>query len=88
MVAEIPANYLTDECPVYHRPDREPAYFAEVQNFDMSKLPEPTDYNQVLRQLISSPNIASKEWIYRQYDHMVGLNTVVCLARRMQQYCA
>jgi phosphoribosylformylglycinamidine synthase len=77
VVAEIPANYLTDECPVYHRPDREPAYFAEVQNFDMSKLPEPTDYNQVLRQLISSPNIASKEWIYRQYDHMVGLNTVV-----------
>jgi phosphoribosylformylglycinamidine synthase len=62
---------------VYYREDREPAYYQEAKNYDLSQVPEPADYNQVLLRLLSSPNIASKEWIFRQYDHMVGLNTVV-----------
>ena len=46
--------------------------------FDLEKIHEPKDYNEVILKLLSSGNIASKEWIYRQYDHMVRTDTVVC----------
>ncbi|NPV26140.1 MAG: phosphoribosylformylglycinamidine synthase subunit PurL [Firmicutes bacterium] len=77
IVAEIPAKALTDECPVYYREEKEPAYYQRLKEFDLSTVPEPADYVAVLRQLLASPNIASKELVYQQYDHMVGVNTVV-----------
>ena len=77
VVAEVPARSLTEEGPVYRRPMREPAYLATVQAFNPAALPEPEDFNAVLGRLVGSPNIASKEWVYRQYDHMVRTNTVV-----------
>lgn len=77
VVAEMPARALTDEAPVYHRPTEVPVYLAEVQNFPVDNLNIPEDYNEILLNLLASPNIASKEYVYRQYDHMVGLNTVV-----------
>ncbi|AQS59784.1 phosphoribosylformylglycinamidine synthase subunit PurL [Desulforamulus ferrireducens] len=77
VVAEIPAKALTEEAPVYHRPTAQPPYLAEVQNYSLDSLPMPEDYNEVLLKLLASPNIASKEYVYQQYDHMVGLNTVV-----------
>jgi len=77
VVAEIPAKALAKEAPVYHRPIQQPAYLEEAWTFDPSRLPVPGDLGQILLDLLTSPNIASKEIIYEQYDHMLFLNTVV-----------
>ncbi len=77
VVAEVPAHALADEAPIYHPAKQEPAYLAELRKFDFSTLPLPTDYNETLLKLLNSPNIGSREWIYRQYDHMVLLGTVI-----------
>lgn len=77
VVAELPARLLTDECPVYYREDKEPDYYKELRKFDPRSVSEPTDYNEVLLKIMASPNLASKEWVYRQYDHQVGINTVI-----------
>ncbi|GAG13846.1 unnamed protein product, partial [marine sediment metagenome] len=63
--------------PVYHLPSEEPAYYRELRSADLSSLPQPDDMNDVLRDLLASPNIASAAWVYHQYDHMVQTNTVV-----------
>ncbi len=63
--------------PVYFRETKEPEYFKETRSFDFSKVPEPEDYNEVLLKLMSSPNIASKRYIYQQYDQSVRTNTVI-----------
>jgi phosphoribosylformylglycinamidine synthase subunit PurL len=75
VVAEIPNRALTDEAPVYHRPMTEPEYLADVQKLDLDALTA-NDPNTALRALLTSPTIASKRWIYRQYDHMVRTNTI------------
>lgn len=75
-VAEIPVKALTDS-PVYYPEQREPEYYQRLRSWTPDALPEPEDLTAVLRRLLASPNIASKEWIYTQYDHMVMLNTVV-----------
>lgn len=77
LVAEVPVSALTDQAPVYQRPQQKPAYLEQVQSFSPAGLKEPTDLSSVLMELISSPNIASKEWVYQQYDHMILTNTVV-----------
>ena len=77
IAASIPAKALADEAPVYIRPMERPSYLDDVQNLDLDAVPLPDDYGKVLLALLSSPNIGSKETIYRQYDHMLYLNTVV-----------
>jgi phosphoribosylformylglycinamidine synthase subunit PurL len=77
VVAEIPNRALTDEAPVYKRPFAEPAYAAEVQRLSLSDLPRPGDAGEILLRLLASPTVASKRWVYRQYDHMVRTNTLV-----------
>jgi len=76
-VAEIPAEYLIlgGKAPVYTRDSLKPEWLEPLQAYDLSDLPEPEDYNQVLLKLFASPNIASKRAIYCQYDHMVQINT-------------
>lgn len=76
-VVRIPVTALTDDAPVYERPAKQPDDFAERQKLDLNTLPLPTDYGEVLFKLLTSPNLASKEWVYRQYDSFVGGNTVV-----------
>lgn len=76
-VACIPVASLTDEAPVYERPARQPADFEARQQLDIDTIPLPSDYEQVLVELLTSPNLASKEWVYRQYDFLVCGNTVV-----------
>ncbi len=76
-VAEIPAKALADDAPVYVREAKEPAYLKSVQNFDWKKLGDAGDLNAALLKLLDSPTIASKEWVYQQYDHMVRTNTAV-----------
>ncbi len=77
VVADVPAKSLTDDCPTYSLAASEPAYIAEVQSADLSNLPEPDDYSAVLLKLLASPSIASKRWVYDQYDSMVQTQTTV-----------
>ncbi|HYG37112.1 MAG TPA: phosphoribosylformylglycinamidine synthase subunit PurL [Cytophagales bacterium] len=74
LVADVPADDLVlgGGAPVYHREYREPAYFHENKKFKIESVKEPSDYKAVARFLLSHPNIASKRWIYEQYDSMVG----------------
>ena len=74
LVAEVPAQSLVlgGGAPVYQREYKEPAYYAETKNFDISSVSCPLDLKSVMTHLISHPNIASKKWIYNQYDSMVG----------------
>lgn len=73
---ELPVSLLTEEAPVYQPEARFPAYLKEdsLKNF---RIEEPRDYNEVLLRVITSPNLASREWVYTQYDHMVQTNTVL-----------
>ncbi|MBI3911985.1 MAG: phosphoribosylformylglycinamidine synthase subunit PurL [Armatimonadetes bacterium] len=75
-VAHVSAAFLTSP-PRYDMPAEEPAYLARTRAFDPASLPEREDYGAVLRQLLASPNIASKRWVWEQYDHTVQTNTVV-----------
>jgi phosphoribosylformylglycinamidine synthase len=75
-VAEIPAKQLADEAPVYKREARRPAELDERQKLDLASIPE-ADIATALPRLLASPDLASKRWIYRQYDHMVQVGTVV-----------
>src|SRR6187549_3674991 len=77
VVAEIPNRALTDEAPVYRRPTVEPTYLAEARVLDLATLGAPGAPPDVFSRLLSSPTIASKRWVYRQYDHMVRTNTLV-----------
>jgi phosphoribosylformylglycinamidine synthase len=74
IVSEIPAESLVlgGGAPVYEREYSEPAYYAENKKFNMDNVAEPKDYVVTARQLIALPNIASKRWVYEQYDSMVG----------------
>ncbi|MGQ9463720.1 MAG: phosphoribosylformylglycinamidine synthase subunit PurL [Candidatus Fervidibacter sp.] len=76
LVAEIPAEAIA-QAPLKNLPMEAPKYIEQVRKFDFSALPESDDYTDVLLHLLSSPNIASKAWVYEQYDHMVQVNTVV-----------
>jgi phosphoribosylformylglycinamidine synthase len=75
-VASIPNKALTDEAPVYSRPLSEPRYLRDVQALDLADV-RPADPQDAFRALLQSPVIASKQWVYRQYDHMVRTNTLV-----------
>jgi phosphoribosylformylglycinamidine synthase len=77
MVARVPVRALTEEAPVYERPRVRPGWLGEARAFEPRSLPEPTDAGAVLLRLLAAPTIASKAAIWRQYDHMVGINTLV-----------
>ena len=74
LVARVPAASLVlgGGAPVYEREYVEPAYYAEYKRFDISKVPEPEDIVAVARKMTGLPNVASKRWVYEQYDTMVG----------------
>jgi len=73
IVADLPAAPLSDRAPVYDRPRAAPPAAPSPKWRDE---PEPSDYGSALKQLLASPNVAEKRWIWRQYDHMVQTNTV------------
>ncbi|AOZ88075.1 phosphoribosylformylglycinamidine synthase II [Bacillus xiamenensis] len=76
VVCELPVDALAEEAPVYHKPSSEPAYYREFLETKV-EAPEITDAAHTLKQLLQQPTIASKEWVYDQYDYMVRTNTVV-----------
>jgi len=77
--ADIPADVLVlgGGAPVYKRETKKPEYLKDTAIFNQEELSEPKDYNEVLRKLLSSPNIANKEWVYEQYDTQVRTNTSI-----------
>ena len=76
-VVRIPVAALTSQAPAYERPATRPATLDDRQRLDAAALPMPQDFGDVLLRLLTSVNGASKEWVYRQYDFLVGGNTVV-----------
>jgi len=78
VVVDVPAKKLADEAPVYQRESREPAYLLAVRAFTLDGVPPLPDAAAALDQLLAWPTIASKNWVYRQYDHMVRDGSVVC----------
>jgi phosphoribosylformylglycinamidine synthase len=76
-VADIPAKKLADEAPIYQRDALEPEYIKAVRTFTLATIPDTTDPVPHLTSLLSWPTIASKNWVYRQYDHSVRDGTVV-----------
>ncbi len=77
IVADIPAKKIADESPIYQREATEPEYLADVRAFTLEGTPDTTDAGANLKTLLAWPTIANKNWVYRQYDHMVRDNTIV-----------
>jgi len=76
-VADMPVKALVDECPVYDKPSKEPAYYSENGTVDTNDFAEITDLTGALEKVLASPTVASKEWVYNQYDYMVRTSTAV-----------
>ncbi|MEY2963739.1 MAG: phosphoribosylformylglycinamidine synthase subunit PurL [Bacteroidota bacterium] len=74
LMGTLPAEsaVLGGGAPVYHREWSEPAYYQEYKKFDIKSVEEPKDLKAVAEQIVALPNIASKRYIYEQYDSMVG----------------
>jgi len=77
VLAEIPNKPLADEAPLYDRPYNQPADLEARQRLDLAALDLSNSPSDVFLRLMAAPGIASKQWIYRQYDHMVRTNTIV-----------
>ncbi|MDR0273681.1 MAG: phosphoribosylformylglycinamidine synthase subunit PurL [Clostridiales bacterium] len=75
LAAEVPADALAKAAPEYQKPSREAAYYRELNSMDASITVD--DFNKTLLGLLAQPTIASKRWVYEQYDFMARANTVV-----------
>ena len=76
VVADVPASALA-QGPEYHRAAERPGYLDEVQAFDPGSLAPPEDLGSAMMEMLGSPNVCSRQWVYHQYDHMVRVNTVL-----------
>ncbi len=74
-VAAVPCRILTDDAPAYDRPAETPGWWPEPE-VAASDLPEPVDWNEAVLCLAGSPGLASRRWVYEQYDHMVRSDTL------------
>ncbi len=74
-IAEIPIDALTEGVPVKNLPAKRPEYLEKIKEIKIVRSSDNLD--EKLLKLLSHPSIASKEWVYTQYDHMVGTNTVL-----------
>ncbi|HKY64254.1 MAG TPA: phosphoribosylformylglycinamidine synthase subunit PurL [bacterium] len=76
VVAELPIGPLTDAAPLYDRPQK-PVDLQARQKISWDELKYPADWNETLLKMVGSPNLCSRRWVWRQYDHMVMTNTLV-----------
>ncbi|HLG27933.1 MAG TPA: phosphoribosylformylglycinamidine synthase subunit PurL [Paenisporosarcina sp.] len=76
VVANVPADALAEEAPVYYKTSSVPAYYTQYQAMENVE-PQVADYKETLIKLLKQPTIASKEWVYDQYDYQVRTSTVV-----------
>ncbi len=79
IVAEVPARALTDQAPIYRPLAERPTYLDQLQPIDEKRVQSLTDRDHLkdLKTLLGSANLASRRWIYQQYDHMVRTDTVI-----------
>jgi phosphoribosylformylglycinamidine synthase len=74
VVVDVPVDAVVNLCPAYNRPIVAPAPPPPAPDLDV--LPLPADLGDVFLKILASPTIADKQWVFRQYDHMVQVNTV------------
>lgn len=77
LVGDMPVKALVDECPIYEKPSAVPAYYVENESVDTTRYEEVRDLGSALEKVLSSPSVASKAWVYNQYDYMVRTSTAV-----------
>lgn len=77
VVGDMPVHALVDECPIYNKPSAVPAYYTANESVDTTRYAAVTDLTGALKQVLASPTVANKEWVYNQYDHMVRTSTAV-----------
>jgi phosphoribosylformylglycinamidine synthase subunit PurL len=75
-VAEVPARSLADEGPVYERSEARPAWLDDLHEDDPTYAPAPDDLRDCFVRVLGSPNVASKRWVFEQYDSLVQGNTL------------
>ena len=75
-VVNLPVELVVDGALDLKRPTKKPEYLKEVDHVDLGLISEPARGEEILKKLLSSPNIANKHWVYEQFDHMVRLNTL------------
>lgn len=77
-VGDVPAESLVlgGGAPQYEREYKEPAYYQEFKKFNINSVAQPEDLKKVAEAMLAMPNIASKRWVYEQYDSMVGTRTM------------
>lgn len=77
VVGDMPVTALVDECPIYNKPSTVPAYYEQNATVDTLRYDEVSDLGTALEQVLASPTVASKAWVYNQYDYMVRTSTAV-----------
>lgn len=76
-VADMPVKALVDDCPIYNKPSQVPEYYLKNGSIDTTAYGQVTDLNGALKKVLGSPSLASKEWVYSQYDYQVRTSTAV-----------
>jgi phosphoribosylformylglycinamidine synthase len=84
--ADLPADLLAEGLK-YDRPRKRPRYLAETEAFEVRSIADPAESEvpALVESLLASPSVASKEWVWRQYDHNVRHGTVVCARGRRRR---
>src|SRR5665647_1588742 len=77
VVGQVPAKALAEQAPLRHPEAVRPAWQDDLLNLDVTLLPQQDDWTGTLTALLGTPTLASKEWVYRQYDSVVRTNTVI-----------
>jgi len=75
--ADLPVSIVVDGALDQRRKTKKPKYLQDIDHIDLTELPEPKRGDAALKRILGSLNIASREWVYEQYDHMVQTNTLV-----------
>ena len=75
--ADLPVSLITSDAPVYERPEAKPDYLKKTGKLRAGDIPEPCDIEKAFLEILSSPTVSSKRWVYEQYDHMVRTDTVL-----------
>ncbi|TFE26937.1 phosphoribosylformylglycinamidine synthase subunit PurL [Cohnella luojiensis] len=77
LVGDMPVHALVDDCPIYDKPSQIPEYYLKNGSIDTNRYDQVLDLNAALQKVLASPSLASKEWVYNQYDYMVRTETAV-----------
>ncbi|MFC5470823.1 phosphoribosylformylglycinamidine synthase subunit PurL [Cohnella suwonensis] len=77
LVGDMPVKALVDDCPIYEKPSKVPEYYLKNGSIDTNRYEQALDLNDALTKVLGSPSLASKEWVYNQYDYMVRTETAV-----------